>query len=116
MTGWQSTTSPWRAPYENDSTLVALFLFLKALCKRLPSVRPTTLKVTSMPGKAASAQPRSDAVAGTPRRGTASCTATLFLVRVLLVGIDDARDQRMAHHVLGAELGERDAAHPGEDA
>src|SRR5471030_509747 len=28
-----------------------------------------------------------------------------------LVGVDDARDQRMAHHVLAAELREGDAAH-----
>src|ERR1041384_3239982 len=59
---------------------------------------------------------RREAAAGTPRAPTAYCTETLFFLRALCVGIDDARDQRMAHHVLRAELGEGDAAHAGEDA
>src|SRR5687767_10825770 len=53
---------------------------------------------------------------GTPRRGTAYWTETLFFRRLLVVGIDDARHQRVAHHVLRAELRECDAAYLGEDA
>src|SRR5687768_15860044 len=61
------------------------------------------------------AQRRRNAALGTPRRGTAYWTETLFfLVRV--VGIDDARHQQVPHHVLRAELREGDAAHALEDA
>src|SRR5687767_2125636 len=60
----------------------------------------------------------SSAADGAP--ATALCTAMLFLRRVfcgvLFVGIDDARDQRVPHHVGGGEIGECDAAHAGEDA
>src|SRR5579859_6920153 len=62
------------------------------------------------------AQARRAAAAGTPRRGAAYCTTTLFLCRVGFVRVDDARDERVAHHVLRAELGEGDAAHAFQDA
>src|SRR5690242_6534360 len=99
MTGWQSTTSPvWKV-----RTLVALPCPLNFLFKKRPSLAPTIRSV--IPGKPA-AQRRNEATLGRPRRGTANCTAiALFLLLVLVVGIDDARDQRMAHHVLRAELG-----------
>src|ERR1700757_1496374 len=67
-------------------------------------------------GPAARAHVRSAAAPGTPRRGTPYCTTTLFVCRVRVVRIDDARDERMAHHVLCAELREGDAAHAVEDA
>src|SRR5438105_486718 len=72
--------------------------------------------VTANPSDAARAHLPNVAADGTPRRGTAYCTETLVLGRRLVVGIDDARDEWMAHHVLRAELRERDAAHAGEDA
>src|SRR5687768_6776680 len=60
---------------------------------------------------------RNDLALGTPRRPTAYCRRTLLVfLRALVVGIDDARDQRMAHDVLRAELGEGDAAHAVQDA
>src|SRR5438067_320533 len=62
------------------------------------------------------AQVRSAPAPGTPRRGTAYCTATLFFCSVAVVRIDDARDEGMAHDVLRAELGEGDAAHTVENA
>src|SRR5947207_15610088 len=62
------------------------------------------------------AHARRDAAPGIPRRGTAYCTATLLLRSVGVVRIDDARDERVAHHVLGAELREGDAAHLSQDA
>src|SRR2546423_619725 len=65
---------------------------------------------------AAPAQVRSALALGTPRRGTAYCTRILFLCSVGFVRVDDARDERMAHHVLRAELREGDAAHAVEDA
>src|SRR5207244_12113660 len=78
---------------------------------------PTIRSVTSFsPAPAASANFSSAAALGSPRRGTANCTASLFFLRVLFVGIDDARNQRMAHHVLRAELREGDAAYAVEDA
>src|SRR5258707_14822447 len=72
----------------------------------------------SVSGNAAAlpAQARNAAAPGTPRRGTAYCTTTLFLCRVGFVRVDDARDERMAHYVLGAELRGGDAAHPVEEA
>src|SRR5437879_8850367 len=77
---------------------------------------PTIRSVTCFsPAPAASANFSSAAALGSPRRGTANCTASLFFLRVLFVGIDDARHQRMAHDVLRAELREGDAAHAGED-
>src|SRR5512132_3554789 len=55
---------------------------------------------------------------GSPRAGTAYCTARssrglaiVLLLRVLLVGIDDALHQRVAHDVLRVDIGEGDAAH-----
>src|SRR3990172_11813536 len=67
---------------------------------------------------AARAQRPSARALGSPRRGAANCTATLLRLRrrLLRVRIDDSRHQRMAHHVLRAELAEGDAAHAGEDA
>src|SRR5690349_22580848 len=70
----------------------------------------------SVTPRAPRAQRRNDAAAGTPRRGTAYWITRLFLLLVLVVGIDDARDQRVTHHVLRAELREGDAAHLREDA
>src|SRR4051812_4092910 len=72
--------------------------------------------VTERLAAAARAQRRSAAGAGTPERGIAYCTVTLFLRRGGVVGIDDARHQRVAHDVLRGELGEGDAADVGEDA
>src|SRR5256885_7327044 len=77
----------------------------------MPTIRSST---SSSPPPAASANFSSAAALGSPRRGTANCTASLFFLRVLFVGIDDARHQRMAHHVLRAELREGDAAHAGD--
>src|SRR5438445_12545998 len=77
---------------------------------------PTIRSVTSFsPAPAASANFSSAAALGSPRRGTANCTASLFFLRVFSVGIDDARHQRMPHPVLRAELREGDAAHARED-
>src|SRR2546422_10714687 len=76
---------------------------------------PTIRSVTSLEPAAARAHFNSAAALGSPRRGAANWTASLFFLRLLFVGIDDAGHQRMAHHVLRAELGERDAAHAGED-
>src|SRR6185436_4388855 len=71
---------------------------------------------------AARAQRRSRAGAGSPRRGAPYCTAISSLRTrrtgvaggaarlVVLVGIDDALHQRVPHHVLRAEVRERDAA------
>src|SRR5258705_10301323 len=73
-------------------------------------------RLTSPSGEAARAHLVNRATPGKPRRGTAYWTATLLLVGVRFVRIDDARDQRMAHHVLRAELREGDAAHALEDA
>src|SRR5205085_12181740 len=88
--------------------------FRKVLFKRRPSPAPAMRSVTDcLKGEA---HLWNDAALGTPRRGTAYCTDTLFVLRLLVVGIDDARHQRMAHHVLRAEFGEGDAAHAGEDA
>src|SRR5690349_8354530 len=64
----------------------------------------------------ARAHARSAAAPGTPRRGTAYCTTTLFFCSVGVVRIDDACDKGMAHDVLRAELRERNAAHAVEDA
>src|SRR3990170_931586 len=113
MTGWHSTKSPRPPPYGNERTLVGLpfplyFLFIRRL-SRVPTIRSVTPEEPK-------AHLRNDAALGTPRRGTASWIETLFLLRVLLVGIDDARDQGVAHHVLGAELRKGDAAHALEDA
>src|SRR6186997_2564171 len=55
---------------------------------------------------------------GSPRAPTAYCTSRsrrrlamrFFLRGVVLVGIDDALHQRVAHDVLGVEVGEGDAA------
>src|SRR5258708_7369365 len=33
-----------------------------------------------------------------------------------VIGFDDARDERMAHHVAGREMCRRDAAHAAQDA
>src|ERR1044072_3923954 len=83
--------------------------------RRRPSARPTILIVMgSVP--AARAHARRDAAPGTPRRDTAYCTATLFLRSVRVVRIDDARDERVAHDVLRAELREGDAAHAFQNA
>src|SRR5258708_20038490 len=71
--------------------------------------------VSSPAGAALRAHLRNAAAAGTPRRGTAYWIAMLFLRAVGFVRIDDARHQRMAHHVLRAELGKGDAAHVVED-
>src|SRR5258706_2670559 len=103
------------SPDSNDSTLVGRCFFLYLLFSTRPSCAPTTRSVMPRPA-AARAQRRKAAAPGSPRRGTANCTATSLLVRALLVGIDDARDQRMAHHVLRAELREGDAAHVVQDA
>src|SRR5688572_31613796 len=103
--------SPLIFPYVKVSTFVASFFPRKVLLSHRPSRAPTMRITTS-----ACAQRRNEAALGTPRRGTAYWTRTLFFLRVLLVGIDDARDQRMAHHVLRAELREGDAAHAVEDA
>src|SRR5512147_1287409 len=111
MTGWQRTTSP----VSKVSTLVARSFFRNIAFIRRPSLSPTTLRLTREEATA-SAHLRSEAALGSPRRGTANCTTTLFFRRVLFVGIDDARHQRVAHHVLRAELRERDAAHAVEDA
>src|SRR5690349_6373550 len=62
------------------------------------------------------AQRRRNAAPGTPRRGTAYWTTVLFFLLARVVGIDDARDQRVPYHVLRAELREGDAAHAVEDA
>src|SRR5258708_37975131 len=76
--------------------------------------------VMSPAGAALRAHLRSAAAPGTPRRGTAYWIAMLFLravgFRSFLIRIDDARHQRMAHHVLRAELGKGDAAHVVQDA
>src|SRR5712692_11103893 len=102
-------------PYEKLRTFVGRFILLKVLFRRRPSRSPTTRSVTSMEPETARAHLRSAAALGSPRTETANWTASLFFLRVLGVGIDDARHQRMAHHILRAELGERDAAHAGED-
>src|SRR4051812_11909354 len=101
------------SPVWKVSTLVGLPFFLNFLFRKRPSLLPTIRSV--IPGKLA-AHRRKEAAPGSPRRGTANWTSTLLLLRVLFVGIDDARDQRVAHHVLRAELGEGNAAHAGEDA
>src|SRR5437867_4484642 len=72
--------------------------------------------VTSPAGDAARAHLRSAAAPGRPRWRSAYWTVMLFLRSVRFVGIDDARHQRMPHHVLRAELREGDAAHAVEDA
>src|SRR5258706_1434194 len=83
--------------------------------KARPSRAPTMRRVTGNEATA-EAQARNAVAPGTPRRGTAYWIAMLFLRRAGFVRVDDACDQRMAHHVLRAELGEGDAAHLGEDA
>src|SRR5918999_6247768 len=82
---------------------------------RRPSPSPTMRKVMT-DREAASAHRRKEEAPGTPRRGTAYWIETLFFLLARVVGIDDARDQRVAHHVLRAELRESDAAHAVEDA
>src|SRR5512145_613034 len=111
MTGWHSAMSP----VLNVSTFVARSFPLKVLLSARPSRSPTTRNVSG-DRDAASAHLRRNAALGTPRRGTAYWTKILFFLLPRVVGIDDARDQRVAHHVLRAELGEGDAAHAGEDA
>src|SRR5258705_12549944 len=103
--------SPVPLPYEKLSTLVARFFFRNLLLRFFPSAAPTTRSVSCSPfGAAALAQRRRSGAPGKPRRGTASCTRTLFrLLLVLFVGIDDARDQRVADHVLRPGLREGDA-------
>src|SRR3954471_19614226 len=97
--------SPVPLPYEKLSTLVARFFFRNLLLSFFPSTAPTTRSVSCSPfGAAALAQRRRRRGAGRPDRGTANCIETLFLLLVLFVGIDDARDERVADHVLGAEL------------
>src|SRR5262245_10701138 len=114
MSGWQSTTSP----LANERTLVGRALFLYFLFKNLDSAEPTTRSVIGTLMPAARANLRSTAALGAP--ATARCTDTLLcgrvFFRVLVVGIDDARDQRVAHDVDGGELAEGDAAHLREDA
>src|SRR5689334_8016010 len=106
ITGWQSTMSP----VSKVRTLVAWFWLRNARLRRRPSASPTMRSVTGM-----SAQRRRNAAPGTPRRGSAYCTEILFVLLGRVVGIDDARHQRVPHHVLRAELGEGDAAHALED-
>src|SRR5688572_12251531 len=114
MTGWHKTMSPAHLSYAKLRTLVARSMLRKVRLRLRPSRSPTILRFTSEK-EAISAHLRSRTALGTPRRGTAYWMVTLFFRRGF-VGIDDARHQRMAHHVLRAELGEGDAAHAVEDA
>src|SRR6185503_21357081 len=51
---------------------------------------------------------------------TANCTENLLrrwrLLGFFVVGIDNPRDKRVAHHVGGCEIGEGDTTHAGENA
>src|SRR6185436_3316817 len=90
-------------------------LFRNVRFRERPSRSLTILRVTGWRDPIRAHRRNTDAL-GTPRRGTAYWTTTLFFFGVRFVGIDDAGDQRVPHHVLRAELREGDAAHAVEDA
>src|SRR5436190_22734033 len=74
------------------------------------------MRIASAGAPAARAHACREALAGSPRRGTAYCTLTLLVPGVRVVRVDDARHEGMAHDVLRAEVREGDAANALQDA